>query len=136
MAKQARQHKVSDKNGITLEHNTIYDDTLLPNADELAKLNNVSSEIVPWIMKRTEIEQDARIEFNKERLNVTKREMKHIRTYNLLALSMAFLITLAFLALSFYLIYIGKETTGTIFAGGTIIAIVFYFLQRDKSEKI
>ncbi|KAA6340212.1 hypothetical protein EZS27_011905 [termite gut metagenome] len=67
MVKQAHQNKVSNKKGdITLEQNTVYDDSLLPPADELIKLNTISEDIVSWVMKRTEIEQDARIDFNKE----------------------------------------------------------------------
>lgn len=42
MAKKAEQNKVCDKTGLTLEQNTVYDDNLLPSADELAKLDNVS----------------------------------------------------------------------------------------------
>lgn len=61
MAKKAEQNKVCDRTGLTLEQNTVYDDNLLPSADELAKLDNVSKDIIPWIMKRTEMEQDARI---------------------------------------------------------------------------
>ena len=63
MAKKAEQNKVCDKTGLTLEQNTVYDDNLLPSADELAKLDTVSKDIIPWIMKRTEMEQDARIKF-------------------------------------------------------------------------
>lgn len=51
MAKKAEQNKVCDKTGLTLEQNTVYDDNLLPSADELAKLDNVSKDIIPWIMK-------------------------------------------------------------------------------------
>lgn len=44
MAKKAEQNKVCDKTGLTLEQNTVYDDNLLPSADELAKLDNVSKD--------------------------------------------------------------------------------------------
>lgn len=40
MTKKAEQNKVSNKSGLTLEQNTVYDDNLLPSADELAKLDN------------------------------------------------------------------------------------------------
>lgn len=65
MTKRAEQNKLrSTADGVALEHNTVYDDNLLPAADELCKLNALDSDIVPWVMKRTEIEQDARIKFN------------------------------------------------------------------------
>jgi hypothetical protein len=66
MAKKAEQKKLSDGK-VSLEQNSIYDDSLLPAAEEIERLNNISSEILPWIMKRTEVEQDARIKFNEER---------------------------------------------------------------------
>jgi len=56
MSKKAEQNKLSDKRGVTLEHNTIIDDNLLPSAEELTKLNAISSDILPWIMKRMELE--------------------------------------------------------------------------------
>lgn len=136
MAKKAEQNKVCDKSGLTLEHNTIYDDNLLPSADELAKLNSVSDKIIPWIMERTEMEQNARIKFNEDRMDIAKKDFKHNHTYNFTALIMAFIIVLLFVSLSFYLILNGQETIGTIFAGSTIVLIVSYFLKASKNKKV
>lgn len=136
MAKKAEQNKVCDKSGLTLEHNTVYDDNLLPSADELAKLNSVSDKIVPWIMERTEMEQNARIKFNEERVAITKKDFKHKYAYNFTALIMAFVIVLLFVSLSFYLILNGQETIGTIFAGGTMVLIVSYFLKASKNREV
>ena len=47
---------------------------------------------------------------------------------------MAFLIVLLFLSASFYLIISGKEVIGTIFAGGTIVGIVSYFLNAKRKK--
>lgn len=101
MAKKAEQNKVCDKTGLTLEQNTVYDDNLLPSADELAKLDAVSKDIIPWIMKRTEMEQDARIKFNEDRMKIAQDDFKHVHRYNFTALIMAFIIAVAFLAASF-----------------------------------
>ena len=54
MAKKAEQNTLSDHRGLTLEQRTVVDDNLLPPAEELAKLNDISKEILPWIMNRTE----------------------------------------------------------------------------------
>lgn len=134
MAKKAEQNKLCDKTGLTLERNTVYDDNLLPSADELAKLNDVSKDIVPWIMKRTEMEQDARIKFNEDRMKLTESDFRHTHCYNFTALVMAFIIVLIFVCFSFYLITIGKETIGTVFAGGTAVLIVSYFLKAKNKE--
>lgn len=134
MAKKAEQNKVCDKTGLTLEQNTVCDDNLLPSADELAKLDAVSKDIIPWIMKRTEMEQDARIKFNEDRMKIAQDDFKHVHRYNFTALIMAFIIAVAFLAASFYLILHGQETIGTIFAGGTVVLIVSYFLKAKNKE--
>lgn len=134
MAKKAEQNKVCDKTGLTLGQNTVYDDNLLPSADELAKLDAVSKDIIPWIMKRTEMEQDARIKFNEDRMKIAQDDFKHVHRYNFTALIMAFIIAIAFLAASFYLILHGQETIGTIFAGGTVVLIVSYFLKAKNKE--
>ena len=134
MAKKAEQNKLKDERGLTFEQNTIVDDNLLPSADELAKLNSISEDIIPWIMSRTEREQDARIKFNEDRMRLSENDLKFAHKYNMLALVMAFVIVLLFLSASFYLIISGKEVIGTIFAGGTIVGIVSYFLNAKRRK--
>lgn len=52
MAKKAQQNKISqDSKGIKFEQQNIEDDSMLPAAEELAKLNAVDEKIVPWIME-------------------------------------------------------------------------------------
>lgn len=92
MVKQAEQNRLRDKKGVTLERNTIIDDSLLPNAEELAKLNNIDNNILPWILERIAKEQDARIQFNKDRMTLAKSESNHVHLYNFTALFMAFLL--------------------------------------------
>lgn len=134
MAKKAEQNRVKDERGLTFEQNTIVDDNLLPSADELAKLNNISEDIIPWIMARAEKEQDARIKFNEDRMNLSEKDLRFAHKYNMLALIMAFILVLLFLASSFYLIILGKEVIGTIFAGGTILGVVSYFLNARRRK--
>lgn len=53
MIKKAEHNKVStDRVGLTLEQQTVYDDNLLPPADELKKIDEISKEALPWLMKR------------------------------------------------------------------------------------
>ena len=134
MVKQAEQNRLRDKKGVTLERNTIIDDSLLPNAEELAKLNNIDNKILPWILERTVKEQDARIQINKDRMMLAKSENNHVHWYNFTALFMAFFIVILFLGLSTYLLLNDHEIIGTIFCGATLAMIVSYFLQA-KSRK-
>lgn len=132
MAKKAEQNTLSNHRGLTLEQRTVVDDNLLPPAEELAKLNDISKEILPWIMNRTEKEQDARISFNENRMRLTEKDLNFAHRYNMVALIMSFVIVILFLAASFYLIISGKEVLGTLFAGGTIVGIISYFLNSKK----
>lgn len=132
MAKKAEQNTLSDHRGLTLEQRTVVDDNLLPPAEELAKLNDISKEILPWIMNRTEKEQDARISFNENRMRLTEKDLNFAHRYNMVAFIMSFVIVILFLAASFYLIISGKEVLGTLFAGGTIVGIISYFLNSKK----
>lgn len=134
MAKKAEQNTLSNSQGLTFEQKTVVDDNLLPSADELAKLNEVSKDIIPWIMERTEKEQDARIKFNEDRMHLSEKDLKFAHKYNMTALIMAFLIVILFLSASFYLIISGKEIIGSIFAGGTIVGIISYFLNSKKKQ--
>lgn len=134
MAKKAEQNKLVNDKGITLEKQTYYDDSLLPSADELEKLNEVSRDILPWIMKRTEMEQDARIRFNDERIKLTQRDMKHTHAYNFIALVMAFIIVIVGFLFSFFLVKEGYSIAGTIFGGGVLTLIVSYFLKSKRSN--
>lgn len=134
MAKQAQQKKLShnQRAGLMVEENTIYDDSLLPPAEELVKLNSVSADIVPWIMHRTEIEQNARIKFNENRMELAKKDFKNTHRYDLIALFMAFVIVIGLIIFSFYLILNNKDVLGTVFAGGTMALIVSYFLKTKN----
>lgn len=113
------------------------DDNLLPSADELSKLNQVSSEIIPWILKRTEIEQDARVEFNKARVELARKDLKSTHKYNFTALIFAFIVIISGMGFSFFLILQQMPTQGTIFAGATIAlaAVSFIKASNNKSKK-
>lgn len=102
MGKKAEQNKLtSNRNGVQLEHNTVYDDNLLPSAEELAKLQAVNPDIIKWIMSRTEVEQNARIAFNKKRANLVGREINYAGLSTLAGLIMCFVLLAGFFYLSY-----------------------------------
>jgi len=135
MAKQAHQNKISSqKDGFVVEHHSVYDDSLLPSAEELSKLKEINPDIVGWIMERASIEQEARHSQNKERLNIYKYEFRGIRRYNISALIFAFVIIIAGLSFSTFLINNSMNVIGTIFAGSTLIMAVNAFIQASKKK--
>jgi len=58
--------------GVQYEQHVSVDDNILPDASELEKLKELDPDIISWLKERAEKEQDARIEFNKERTNIIK----------------------------------------------------------------
>lgn len=125
MSRKAEQNKLTTgTNGVQLEHNTVYDDNLLPAAEELAKLHALDDTIVPWVKERTEVEQDGRIWFNKKRLKLAGREINFAGFSTILGLVLVFLLIGGFFYLSYDLILQGHETIGCIFGGVDVVALL------------
>jgi len=129
MAKQQQQNKLSKSNGgdLCLEQNVAIDDSLLPSALELEKLKEVDPSIIPWIMQRTEIEQNARIEHNKEIVELNRINLYKTHGFNKLSLVLGFLLFIVTLLLAAYFVYAGLPTQGTIFGSASILVAVVYF---------
>jgi len=137
MAKQAHQNKITTQNdGLVFEQRSIYDNSLLPSADELAKLKEVNPAIVAWIMERATLEQETRISQSNERLKIHKFEYRGTRRYNITALIFAFVVIIAGLSFSTFLIYNSMNIAGTIFAGSTLIMAVNAFIQASKKRNL
>ena len=87
MSRKAEQNRViHHDNKLAVEQTSIYDDSLLPPADELAKLKELDPDIINWVKKRTEIEQDARIKFNENKVKLMDKNMKQIFIQNIVCL--------------------------------------------------
>lgn len=137
MSKRAEQNRISSTpNGVALEQNTVYDDSLLPAADELSKLNAIDPDIVPWIKKRTEIEQDARIKFNLRRTALAFREVNYSAILTFAGLLLCVVVIAGIFYLSYNLIMKGHDTAGMIFGGGDVVGILMvinkFKIRKDK----
>lgn len=137
MTKRAEQNKISSTgNGVALEHNTVYDDSLLPAADELCKLHALDPTIISWIKERTEKEQDARIDFNKRRPTLALREINYSAIITFVGLLVSAAIIAGVFYLSYRLIIDGHENAGMLFGGGDVIGILMvinkFKLRKDK----
>ena len=72
MAKQSQQNRLAknNRNELMVEQNLTIDDSLLPNASELEKLKEVDPNIIQWLLNHAEIEQNARIQYNKDFMKI------------------------------------------------------------------
>lgn len=137
MTKRAEQNKLrSTADGVALEHNTVYDDNLLPAADELCKLNAIDSDIVPWIKKRTEIEQDARIKFNLRRTALAFREINYSAFLTFVGLLLCVAVIAGIFYLSYDLIIKGHLAAGIVFGSGDVAGVLMvinkFKIRKDK----
>lgn len=120
-----------------VEQKTIVDDSILPPAEELAKLKEVKPELVEWVMDRAEKEQDARIDFNQGRMRLAKKELNGTIWVNVLSLAFAFLIVVCGMGATLWALKNGMEVAGTIFAGTTLVgaAALFTRIPRKPSKE-
>jgi uncharacterized membrane protein len=129
MAKQMQGQARTD--GERTEVGIMVQENLLPAPEDLAKFKEIDSAIVSWMMQYADKEQEARIKFNLERVNLTKSEHGIVKT----SLWLAFAIAVLFLALSGVLIYCGMEIAGSIFGGLALILCVQAFLKFGRNQK-
>lgn len=135
MGKKAEQNRISSgQDGVMLEHRAVYDDSLLPSADELGKLKEIDPDIIPWIKKRTEIEQEARVDFNKKRLKLASKETDWSAAITIIALVLATIIILTIFCLSFLLVSKGYEIAGTILGSVDLAALILAFAKIKSSK--
>jgi uncharacterized membrane protein len=120
-----------------VEHNVSIDDNLLPNATELAKLKEIDSSIVPWIMARAEQEQNARLQWNKVQGEIMSYDVKKTHRFNFTVLIFAFILFIAVIGAAVFCIVKGLNVQGTVIGGTAIITGIIFFMrvsmrQRDK----
>lgn len=136
MAKQSRKHQVVKNHqgqGQMIEE--VFDDNLLPDATEIEKLKNLDPNIVDWLKSRAECEQLFRQKVFDRKLDLVHKSERGERYISTMGLIFSFLIVLAGMGFSAFLIQEKHEILGSIFAGTVIIAIITLFLSKVNSPK-
>lgn len=119
--------------GISVENHASFDDSLLPDAIELARLKELDPNVIEWVKSRTALEQDARLSLNNKKIEIVEKDQKYRYNIDRIALLFAFLIVVFAMIVSGFLIYKGQIVTGSIFAGATIILAANSFLKFRKN---
>ena len=137
MAKQTRHIKGTtitnnEGKGSVFVHHESIDDSLLPDSQELTKLKELDPNIMDWIKERASKEQDARLEFDRRKISLLENNSKRSHYVDFFTISCAFLIILACMVFSYFLLEKGQSITSTIFAGITIILAANSFLNFRK----
>lgn len=133
MAKQQTKHQVvKSQQGQGYVVESAFDDNLLPEASEIEKLYKLDSHILEWLKEIAEKEQNFRHQSFQKKLEIAEKVERGSRQISKMGITFSFIIVLAGMAFSAFLIYIGQIVVGTVFAGGIIISIVTAFLKKVK----
>ncbi len=123
--------------GQQIEHKEVLDDNLLPEAGEIERLAKIDPNIMTWLKECAVKEQNFRHEEYCEKREIVARNESNNRILNVIGLIFAFLIFMAGLGISAFLVYKGNTTIGSIFAGGTLLGAAQLFITRKaKSEMV
>ncbi len=140
MAKQTLSKKNTQINhpngrGIQQEQTEVFDDNLLPEASEIKALSTIDPNILEWLKIRAEKEQEFRHQAHNKRNEIVDRNVRGEVSINKLGLTYAFLIIIAGMGFSTFLIYLEHLISGTIFSGLTITYAAALFLNKRKTEE-
>lgn len=132
MAKQQRRQQLvrnqQGQQGHMVEE--VFDDNLLPDAAEIEKLYAIDPHILEWLKQSADKEQAFRHEAFKMKTDLVKSNEKGIRRVNSMGLIFSFILTLASMGFSSWLIYCDHEILGSVFGGGIILSIIGAFLSK------
>jgi uncharacterized membrane protein len=131
MAKHQRQDRLAKntRGDIMIEQQNLIDDSLLPSALELEKLKSIDPSIIQWILQRTEMEQDGRLNFNKKQIEIAELSVRKTHSFNITALVFSFILFLMILGLSAFFVFKELPVTGTVFGGAAIFVAVTFFIK-------
>lgn len=111
-----------------------FDDSLLPDASEIAKLQSIDPEMIHWLKERAEKEQDFRHEVTREKIGMIKETERGERKVNYIGLAISAILLGAGMYISYLLITGGYQIIGSIFTGGMLLAIASFYLGKVKSS--
>jgi hypothetical protein len=132
-----QQKQISRKGDVTTVAQTeqmLVDDSLLPTAEELAKLKELDPDIMFWMKERCVIEQNARIDFNKNQMRLAKKDVGWFHFNNLMSMLFVFFVAIIGLGMSYFLITKNYTLAGSIF-GATGLAIMIFSMRRSPNNK-
>lgn len=141
MAKQelkTRQTQVRGSNGDQgqqLEHIFTVDDSCLPTSAELQAYKDINPELINFLLETSKKEQAHRHQMDAKKMKTITFDSKSMHRINMMGMLYAFLIMMAGLAFSGYLIYYEKVVTGTIFGGISIITAAAMFINKPKEKE-
>ena len=130
MSKKAEQNRLIHQGAnVALEQTSIYEDNLLPPAEELERMKRISDDLIPFVMDETRKEHEERRAFNRKRLEIMADEIKKSHQTNLLLIVITFVMFVLFVGLSALFLYLGYDISGSIFGCTAGVLVVIYITR-------
>jgi len=135
MAKQKTNQTVAKQGSeevYQLSHEV--DDNLLPTPEELQKYQMLDPTLIDWIKVRCDKEQNARIAFNNEKVEIHKSVNRKIFVIDMTSILTSAVVVISGMFISAYLIYLNHILTGSLFGGGIIVFYGIRVLNFRKNQ--
>lgn len=132
MVKRSEKNEaVRTLHGISVKQNIVYDDALIPSAEEMEHYKAIDPGFVQWFMDNGTREQKARHADYNERYRLMHRSILS----NDIFMVLLFVAFLVFVCLSTYLIINDKRIEGSIFAIASFASILTLVLRDKRANK-
>ena len=135
MAKGKRKtgiQRSKNKNQLIVEEQ--FDDSLLPDAAEIERLQLLDPDIFKFLKDRAIKEQDFRHDVVKTKIELVAKQETGSRWINYLGLMLSFLLLLAGMGCSVFLIMNDHDLVGSIFIGATLLSVIGLFMSKVQNN--
>jgi len=137
---QARGVSMHDQeSGVTQQHVqsiVSQQEIVLPDAEELARYQQLDPDIVTWLMTHAAKEQDFRHASHMRKLTIREQNAVSDRKLSGWGMACAFVIFMSGMGLSVLLIEQGHNIYGSVFAGIILLGAVSLFITRAGADKV
>lgn len=135
MAKHTRGIRAAKQNNIQqIEHSEVFDDSLLPEAGEIEKLNAIDPSIIGWLKTRAEKEQEFRHDAFNRRVKIVDAHNQREHNTSRFGLTVYFLLVAGCIVCSYLLLQDNHKTEGSLFGGAAVVLALAVLISRKKPQ--
>lgn len=124
-----RKRSISQNSPQNFQVSEEHDDGFLPDIKTIEEFTKLTPDAPQFFIETAKREQEFRHELTRKGMKLSSREQLLSHGLNYFGLACALLIGVGAMAFSYFLIMENKDMLGTIFAGGTLIAMAALFIR-------
>jgi len=120
---------------LAMQHTEDVDDNFLPKATEIAALNEINSDVLPWLMAMSEREQKFRHENHFKRIEITNNHNQREHNTARCALLIYFVLVISCVLASYVLVREGHNLQGSLFGGTAVVLGLAVLIARSPNKQ-